>query len=441
MQLLALTRRFARLCTLLLTLSPIASVHAQIQDQGPNEILDAATSALAEISGFSANLTMRGEAGKLFQDALPSMTGEIFFGSHTDLGRVIHAVGESKEQQTASPADFDMLISSDRYLWTDTTAKVINERSNTDSSRGALSALSFTLIQAITQNEPFAKDANSAQAIDILEQQTIAGTLCDVIHIKRGEVTSSQRRSQSDSHTDVRWYIGTQDKLPRRVDHITDAGLVKITLIYELANLQIIEPTQGMLDINRPADFPLRSRMPKETPDEPAEPAYQPPNQQISQPSTQSTPIVPASPRITNAPIYEMTTQAGAKISNTTQIDRITVLYFWGSWCIPCNEASPLVSELAQTFEGQPVDIFGLAIREADLDQTASDFLLTKYQHQLVPEGDALVSKFKVRVFPTIAVIDQAGVIVYQRSIDKVLTTTDLINATTAAIQTALDAG
>lgn len=436
MQLLAQTRHFALLCTLLLTLSPVAHTHAQ--DQGPNEILDASTNALAEISGFSADFTMRGEAGKLFQDALPSMTGEFFFGSHTDLGRVIHAVGQSKEQQTSNPADFDLLISSDRYLWTDTKAKVINERPNTDTSRGSLSALSFTLMQAITQNEPFAKDANSAQAIDILEQQTIGGTLCDVIHIKRGEVTASQKRSQSDSHTDVRWYIGADDKLPRRVDHITDAGLVKITLIYELANLQIIEPTQGMLDINRPADFPLRSRMPKTTPNEPTEPAYQPPTQQTIQPSA---PIVPTSPRIVNAPIYEMTTQGGTKISNTTQIDRVTVLYFWGSWCIPCKEASPMVSALAQSFEDQAVDVFGLAIREADIDQVASDFSLAKYQHQLVPEGDALVSKFKVRVFPTIVVIDQAGVIVYQRSIGKTLPTADLIDATTTAVQEALDAG
>lgn len=424
----------AFLCTLLASLDSLASA----QEQSANDILDASRIAIEELSGFSAQFRMKGEGGSLFADTLPSMGGQLFFGTHDEYGRVIHCIGEARDQQKSPSQAIDILIAQDRYLWTDTKTQTINERPIASSTRGLPSAFPLVLINSIIADDPFAKDADNADEIKLLAQDTVADTLCDVIHIKRTKPNTRAKRSGADAYTDARWYIGVDDRLPRKVEHITDAGLVKITLLFELSNLRIIEPTQAQLDITRPEGFAFKSSMPKpdsaESPDQPIE----------SDPQASSQPIAlqpnqPTEPRITYAPPYAFTPDARSEeINNTTQQGRITVLYFWGSWCVPCKIASPLVSELAQRFEPDPVDVFGLAIREADPKQTRLDFASQANHHTLVLDADALTSSFKVRVFPTIVVIDQTGEIVFQKSITKELTSEDLVAEAKAVIEAAM---
>lgn len=425
----------AMICTTLLgALSP-----AIAQAQSPNDILVASRDALAELSGFSAQFRMGGEGGAMFKDTLPSMTGQLFFGTHEEFGRIIHCIGESRDQQSTPSLPIDLLITSDRFIWTDIAAHTINERPATKNGRGIPSAFQFVLLKSIVQDDPYAEDADNAETIDLLTQEVIGDTLCDVIHIKRTKPKG--RSSSSSTYTDARWYIGADDKLPRKLEHITDAGLVKITLLFELSNMKVTSPPQDLLDVNRPESFAFKSTMPN--PDDASNsnndviepnPIDRPINQnQTNQPTR------PVAPRIKRAPAYAFTPVSGTEINNSTQANKITVLYFWGSWCIPCKSASPMVSQLANDFSSDPVDIFGLAIREADPDQTADDFTINRYQHTLVLDADALVSTFKARVFPTLIVINRDGEITYQRSISKELSAEDLIKATKDAIQKAID--
>jgi thiol-disulfide isomerase/thioredoxin len=416
---------------------------AGAQDKNPNEILDASRDALQEISGLSAQFRMKGDGGSMFADTLPSMNGQFFFGNHDELGKVIHCIGEIREQQTSPTQAIDMLIASDRYLWTEISKRTINERPIASSTRGLPTGFQLVLIDSIISDDPFAKDANNAQSIDLLAQETISGVLCDVIHIKRAKPDARSNRTGKGAYTDVRWYIGDKDKLPRKVDHITDAGLVKITLSFELNNIKIIDPTQLQLDIARPDGFTFKSTMPKERTEEQVEDPAIP---TITEPSLQPTDRTanpnpkPAEPRIKRAPSYAFTPASGSETNNATQDGRVTVLYFWGSWCVPCKATSPLVSQLTQDFALEPVDVFGLAIREADPAQTTLDFNSSNFLHALVLDADQLISSFKVRVFPTIVVIDHTGVITYQRSINKETTAEDLVESAREAVQQAIDA-
>ncbi len=429
-----------RLCIAMICTTLFGAITPAIA-QSPNDILVASRDALAELTGFSAQFKMGGEGGAMFKDTLPSMTGQLFFGTHEELGRVIHCIGEARDQQTMPSQPIDLLITSDRFIWTDITAHTINERPATKNGRGIPSAFQLMLLRSIVQDDPYAEDADNAQTIDLLTQEVIGDTLCDVIHIKRTKPKG--RSSSSSTYTDARWFIGVDDKLPRKLEHITDAGLVKITLLFELSNLKITEPPQDLLDVNRPESFEFRSTMPN--PDEANNDANEvrPPlttDRPAHQIQTNLNPVETSVPRIKRTPAYAFTPESGSEVSNSTQADRITVLYFWGSWCIPCKSASPLVSQLANDFSSDPVDIFGLAIREADPDQTADDFTINRYQHTLVLDADTLVSTFKARVFPTLIVIDRDGEITYHRGISKELSAEDLIKATKDAIQKAIDA-
>lgn len=426
----------ALICTALIsTISPAAA-----QDQSPNDILEASRNAIQEIDGFSAQFRMKGEAGAMFKDTLPSMNGQLFFGTHDELGRVIHCIGEARDQQTKPSLGIDILIAPDRYLWTDMPTRTIHERPSAGTSRGLPTAIPLMLLKSMVQDDPFATDADNAETIDLLTQETINGTLCDVIHIKRTKPKGRTSRSGSDAYTDAKWYIGAEDKLPRKLEHITDAGLVKITLIFELSNLKVMSPTQDQLDVARPDGFTFKSTMPKPNTDQPTEPVIDDP---IGEPiesilTPTERPAGPTTPRVKYAPAYSFTPENGSQITNTTQDGRITVLYFWGSWCIPCIETSPMVSKLAEELATEPVDIFALAIREADPDQTRDDFSAAGYRHTLVLDADSLVSSFKARVFPTLIIINRDGEIVFQRSITKDLAADDLVASAKEAIQEAI---
>lgn len=420
------------------------STHAQTDD--PAAILEASAAAIAEVPGFNAQFQMKGVGAALFADTLPSMNGQLFFGTHEELGRVIHCIGEAKDQQNAVPQAIDIVLTSDRYLWTDHAKQEIYERPNNRTSRGTPPAFNLVLIQSMLMDAPFQNDTDGSLSMKVLAQETIAGSLCDVVEINRFKAGSSKRRSPSDSYTDVRWYIGTQDKLPRKVEQITDAGLVKITLLFQFGRINLIEPSQSDLDIARPASYKFISTMPKpkneSSENDPNEIKYQPVDNNSDQsiPTTRPT-IQDKKPtaRERRAPSYSFTTSSGITINNDSQSDRVTVLYFWGSWCVPCNDQSPLVSDIVNKFNNQPVDVFGLAIREADPDQTTDDFNSSGFNYILSLDADSLVGPFKARVFPSIVVINKSGVIVYHKSLNKDVDVQELASGAETAITDALE--
>jgi thiol-disulfide isomerase/thioredoxin len=426
------------ICTLLLLLVTPANA----QDQDPNAILDAAKAAIEELDGFSAQFKMRGEGGSMFADTMPSMNGQLFFGTHETYGRVIHIIGEIREQKSAPAKPLEILLASDRYIWADNDKRTINEYPSSGSTRGLPTAFNLTLLSSLTQGDPFDKDMNNAQTIDLLAQATINSVLCDVVHIKRAKPSSNRRQSSNDSYTDARWYIGVKDKLPRKVEHITDAGLIKITLVFELSNLKTAALTQTQLDIPRPDGYQFISKLPKPKPETPEEPTPAPGSQTNSaQPTGDPVSTDPMTPRVRLAPSFSFTpegSEVDSAITNATQAGRITVLYFWGSWCVPCKATSPMVSELAPSLSTNGsrsmVDVFGLAVREADPARTRSNFESEGFTHALVLDADQIATDFGVRVFPSIVVINGEGEIVFQERISKETTAEALVDGAKKAI-------
>lgn len=419
------------ICLLLASIN-ISTAKAQSQD--PNAILAQSADAIKEIEGFSAQFKMYGEGGSMFADTLPSMSGRLMMGTLEGYGKVIHCVGESRDQKSAQPQAIDILIAKDRHLWTDQTKQTINEIPSTGTTRGAPSALGLVFLDSLILDDPFAKDTLNAQSITIGEQATIAGTLCDVVVIKRA-APSKNSKAAADSYTDVKWYIGTDDKLPRKVERITDAGMIKISLLFELGKIRVSAPPASQLDIARPAGYEFISKIRKPKPE-------QTESEPVKATPRQTTPKVPAAPRARMMPSFSFTNASGSAIDNATQAGRISVLYFWGSWCTPCTTASPMVSQMSKDFASKNVDVFGLAIRESDHDQTRSDFRSDKYNHQLVLDGEHLTSNLRVRVYPTIVVVDATGEIVFQESIGKEYSVETLVaNAKKAIEESLADAG
>lgn len=427
-----------RILGVLMLMSPVSSA------QNANEILDASRAAIAEVGGFEAQFKMTGSGPSMFADTLPSMSGKLFFGTHSELGRVIHAIGESKDKQTEPSKPLDVLIAADRFVWVDRAKQEIHEVPNRPGARGIPSSVSLVFIDTFVQSDPYAQDANDAQDITHAGLEEINGVLCDLISIKRGKPTSATRNS-AQNYTGVTWWIGAEDKLPRKVARITGEGSFAITLNFEMSNLKLAEPSDKQLDVNRPESFKLISKLPVETPDDesvlpetntqPESADENPRPDPIGRVDPQPQPTTPSLP---SAPAFAFTTSDGATVNNSTQNGRVTLLYFWGSWCAPCTETSPLVDELGSTINNSVFDLFALGIREGNPRDALESFTRSYRSPRVSINPEGLASSFKVRVYPTLVVINQGGSIVYQRSIERDLSPEQLVQAAREAISSAL---
>jgi len=430
-----------RFVPILLALVAALTPLARAQDGDPMAILEASRQALSEIPGLTAQFKMEGEGGSMFAETLPSMSGMLFYGEHDEYGPVIRVIGEARDAQNKPTTPVDMLLAGDRFVWLDRANRIIHETPPRKNLRGNPTALTLVLIDSILDDDPFGRDVVDAQSIELGAREQIGGVLCDQIVIKRKARERGMAQSTSDSYTDAVWYIGVEDKLPRRVEQITDADFLKITLAFTATELNITDPPDEQLEVDRPDGFTFRSRLPGQRDDtaEPAAPASGTgagdAADQLSgdsdAPAPSPEPGNPAAPRFSFTPV------GGDEVSSSRQAGRLTVLYFWGSWCMPCAESTPLVSQLASDFSGRGVDVFGVAIRESDPQRVAASFSDADYSHQLVINADELVRSFKVRVFPTIAVIDQGGAIVFQRGISRETGAAELVRAAREAVEQA----
>ncbi|MFG0298801.1 MAG: thioredoxin-like domain-containing protein [Phycisphaerales bacterium JB047] len=420
---------YARIAVaLVLSIAPAAIA------QSAEEVLEASRQAIAELQGFDAQFKMTGEGGSLFAETMPSMSGKLFYGTNSDLGRVIRVIGEGKDKQTEPSKPLDMLIASDRYIWVDRAEQVINEVPRGKTTRGTPSNLTFIFIDTMLNDDAYAQDTNDAQSISLGIAEEVGGVLCDQIVIKRSEA-AARSRNTAENYTDVIWWIGLDDKLPRRVDRITDAGMVKITLSFEMTNLKTKAPEAKWLDVNRPSGFRFNSRMPGQEPKAAPNKPGKDEQGSISLPRDDQ-PTRPSKPL---APTFGFSTSDGAQINNSSQLDRVTMLYFWGSWCAPCAQTSPLIESLATEIDDPTFDVFALAIREGNPQAAKNNFERSYPTPRVSVNPEGMTSAFKVRVFPSIVVLDHNGSIVFQRGIERDFGAEELVSAAREAVHTALN--
>jgi thiol-disulfide isomerase/thioredoxin len=96
---------------------------------------------------------------------------------------------------------------------------------------------------------------------------------------------------------------------------------------------------------------------------------------------------------------------------------KVTVVYFWGSWCGPCKAMIPHEKELASKFAKAPFALVG--INTDNVKNKAKEFLQKEgIAWTQVWDGGStrgpLVRAWKVDAFPTIYVLDANGVICLQ---------------------------
>ena len=105
----------------------------------------------------------------------------------------------------------------------------------------------------------------------------------------------------------------------------------------------------------------------------------------------------------------ELTT--GAELSLSELRGKVVLVDFWASWCTPCRQEAPVLSQVYLEYTGAPVEFVGVNIW--DRDQDALNYLAafnTTYPNGVDGAGSIAID-YGVRGIPEKFFIDQDGMV------------------------------
>ena len=389
----------------------VSALAARGQDTSGKSVLLEAVDAARGLHALRADAALSGAGKGMFQAYIPTGKGTIRLARQDEPvngrswftrfdGTYIHKKGDPEQQVTA-------LRTPKLLVWVDHEKKSVEERSYTDRRAQSGSIIDLFGLPELTEPEPFSRELREATSWKKLDRREVDGVMCDVVEIRYDMSHSGKKQAGG---TLIRtpaskWYFGVEDHLPRRVERITDEGMLSFTIVLDLTNVEVNpELTPGALAIETPKGYSRTQHAKQISADQVNVPAQEEIDARSA--AEASRPF----PKNLTAHGFELVDGDGHEVSLAGLKGDVVVLYFWGTWCVPCKTFSPLISDLAERYEGEPVRVFGLPVRERD-EQAVRD-VMSHYKHTLLlnPKGkpvgcDATARAYKVRRYPTIYVI------------------------------------
>ena len=242
--------------------------------------------------------------------------------------------------------------------------------------RSSLEMAGWLLVDELVRREPFAKEI-AAPTLRYEGRSEVEGVPCHVVSAEGGEGFGDAT---------ARWFLGVDDRLPRRVEWIWGEGEARGGTAFTITDLR----TPAALDedtfrLDLPPDYPV---------------------------------IEPENPPLLAvgeaAPHWELRDARGEPHRLSSYRGKLVLLDFWATWCGPCLEALPDLQKLHDRYVERGVAFFGIQC----MDDADAASLLEKrgYSLSLLPDGDEVASAYRVSGLPTFYLIGREGRIVHRSS-------------------------
>ena len=245
-----------------------------------------------------------------------------------------------------------------------------------------LTRVAGLLVLEFVDRDPFAAELD-AEVIASDGTEKIGDVDCYVVQVKYAKTNS-----------EARWYFGTQDYLPRRVERSATLPMGKRSQTLTLKSL-VVNPTvdEEQFRLSQPEGY------------ESGQPA------QTTQPAGRPNPVPSLLAAGTEAPDWSLKTPEGTTVTLKELRGKVVVLDFWATWCGPCKTAMPGVQKLHEKFKDRPVAVYGVSTKERG--NPAAYMKQKGYTYGLLLKGDGVAAKYGVRGIPAFFIVGKDGKIVF----------------------------
>jgi thiol-disulfide isomerase/thioredoxin len=112
----------------------------------------------------------------------------------------------------------------------------------------------------------------------------------------------------------------------------------------------------------------------------------------------------------TIAPDFVLRALEGNEVRLSNLRDKIVLLDFWATWCLPCREALPVIAKVEREWAAKGLRVLRITDEEPDI---VNEFLKgAGLKFATLVNGSEVWSRYGVNTIPTIVVIDKTGKIV-----------------------------
>ena len=209
---------------------------------------------------------------------------------------------------------------------------------------------------------------------------TVAGTLCHVIYLPGKE-----------PHDCYRLFIGEEDHLPRKIEHIgvmyTDRITGSLLTIWDLRTDRALGEESFRVPVGD--GYELRQFEPRQE---------------------KETLLAVGEP----APHWTLLDAEGEEHSLRDLRGEVVVLDFWGTWCGPCVRKLPELQELHEALRDRPVTVLGVSCHEPPNGRPRELMRRRGCEFGLLLNGEAICQAYGVTTFPTVYVIGVDGAVLYR---------------------------
>lgn len=288
--------------------------------------------------------------------------------------------------------NFDIAWLDSSVEWIDHAQKKVLARPTRQAKGPAYQVAGPARLTELTDVIPLSKELQ-ADGYTLEDTVELDGVPCQVVLI-----------TLPGGRTQTRWWIAETDHLPRKMARLfagpSGSGEIGLELTQVIPNPPL---TEDDFHIPVPAGY-TRDEAGLTTVTTPAR--AQPDTPAPANPSSGGQVQPPGRPP---APPFDLPSAAGDKVSLRSLAGNVVVLQFWGTWHLPSRAACADFQRLAQQFDGRPVRLFAVAVRERD-DNAPREFIrANNYAFGLLLHGDRTADDYNVARYPTYAVIGPAG--------------------------------
>lgn len=115
------------------------------------------------------------------------------------------------------------------------------------------------------------------------------------------------------------------------------------------------------------------------------------------------------------APDFSLRDPSGRMRSLREYRGQVVLLDFWGTWCLPCREAMPLLQSLHTKFGAKGLVVLGISVADKEADPAA--FMKRQgFTYPILLAGDPVAASYKAIMLPTTYIVDRKGKIVFRQA-------------------------